>query len=92
MTSNVYESQQNLGQGLGAGKACLGSKCFVADCSYMMFLLWFIFTGYAFLLVLDSYSLLSACDLLNIILVSVFLSLMTSLDRNASSLESWVSK
>ena len=43
--ADVYESQQNLGQGLGAGKACLGSKSFVADCSNVVFLLWFIFIG-----------------------------------------------
>ena len=42
---NVYETQQNLGQGLGSGKACLGSKWFVADCSNVVFLLSFIFIG-----------------------------------------------
>ena len=42
---NVYESQQNLGQELGAGKACLGSKWFVAVCSNVVFVLWFIFIG-----------------------------------------------
>ena len=42
---NVYESQQNLGQELGAGKDCLGSKWFVADRSNVVFLLWVIFIG-----------------------------------------------
>ena len=54
----------------------LGTKWFVADCSSVVFLLWFIFTGQAFLQY--SYSWLSACDLLNVVLVFVFLSHMMS--------------
>ena len=44
---NVYESQQNLGQVLSAGKACLGSKCFVANCgvSAVVYFHWISFSA-----------------------------------------------
>ena len=78
MISWKSSTQTDMGQGLGAGKACVGFKWFVADFPNVVFLLWFNFNGYAFLLVLDSYCWLSACDLLNVVLVFVFLSHMMS--------------